>query len=277
MRVALAERDPLEARLLANAFNDLMARTERATQSLRQFTANASHQLRTPLTIVRVHADVLARDGPATLQGATALADIIAAVESLDHLLAQLIALACMDEQPEGAVQLTSFDLTALAANIVAARVTLPDARRMDVGYETAEPAIHALGDEMLVAEMIGNLLDNAIRYSRPDGAVTVRVLIRRDAPVIEIEDDGPGIAPSDQEKVWDRFYRAPGADAPPGSGLGLAIVRALGERIGARAVLAPGAGGRGTKAIVTFHPVTSHPPTVPQVNLETVPQMTAC
>jgi two-component system sensor histidine kinase TctE len=253
VRVTLIPGDPMEAWLLANAFNDLMARTERATQSLRQFTANASHQLRTPLTIVRVHADVLARYGPSTSQGATALADIVGAVDSLDHLLSQLIALARMDEQSDLLAPLHPFDLSGLAAALVSGRVTLPDAARMDIGYETAEPGIVALGDELLAAEMIGNLLDNAIRYNRADGQVTVRVLRRHGEPAVEIEDDGPGIAPADREKVWERFYRAPGGDGPAGSGLGLAIVRALGEKVGARTTLEEGPGRRGVRAVIVF------------------------
>ena len=253
VRVTLAQEDPLEARLLANAFNELMVRTERATQSLRQFTANASHQLRTPLTIMRVHADVLTRYGPASPQGTTALADIVSAVDSLDHLLTQLIVLARMDEQPDRLTQLESFDLCKLTTGIVAGRVTHPDAERMDIGYEAAEPTITALGNEMLAAEMIGNLLDNAIRYNRAEGVVTVRVLTQMGDPTVEIEDDGPGIPRSDREKVWERFYRAPAVDAPGGSGLGLAIVRALGDRMGARANLEEGAGGRGVRAVITF------------------------
>jgi two-component system sensor histidine kinase TctE len=277
VRVTLARGDPLEAWVLANAFNDLMARTERATQSLRQFTANASHQLRTPLTIVRVHADVLARYGPSTPQGATALADIVSAVDALDHLLSQLLALARMDEQSELLTQLHPFDLSRLAAALVTSRVTLPDAARMDIGYETAEPAIVALGDEMLAAEMIGNLLDNAIRYNRPDGEVTVRVLRRDGEPAVEIEDDGPGIAPADWEKVWERFYRAPGADGPAGSGLGLAIVRALGEKVGARTTLEVGAAGRGVRAVIVFQGEGAKTQEEPDEIFGSVAEMTAC
>ncbi|MBH0112987.1 sensor histidine kinase N-terminal domain-containing protein [Novosphingobium sp. YJ-S2-02] len=253
VRVALAEEDPLEARMLGQAFNDLMARTERAIDSLRQFTANASHQLRTPLAIMRVHADVLARYGPGTRQGDTALFDILAAVESLDRLLTQLIALARMDEQAGDDRAHVQIDLVAIAADAVATRVTHPDAARMDVGFESAAATLPALGNAMLAAEIVSNLLDNAIRYNREDGAVTVRVLERGGHPVIEVEDDGPGIGRADREKVWERFYRAPLPGGPSGSGLGLPIVRALGERIGATISLEDGREGRGLRAVVVF------------------------
>src|SRR3546814_10031257 len=126
LRLTLDNDAPREALLLASAFNELMARTDRAIASLREFTSNASHQLRTPLAIVRVHVDVLNRYGPSSPQGATALADIGAAVDSLERLLAQLISLARMDEQGRDTAPLTPFNLTEAAAGIVASRVTHP-------------------------------------------------------------------------------------------------------------------------------------------------------
>lgn len=277
LRLTLEEDAPREARLLASAFNELMARTERALSSLREFTSNASHQLRTPLAIVRVHVDVLGRYGPSTPQGATALKDIGAAVDSLERLLGQLISLARMDEQGHDAGALEAFDLTAVTVSIVASRVTHPDASAMDIGFEADAATIMALGDKMLATEMISNLLDNAIRYNRADGTVTVRVLTREDMPVVEIEDDGPGIAPADREKVWERFYRAPGTAAPSGSGLGLPIVRALGERMGAQVALDEGSGGTGVKATIVFRRPQEQPGNPADTYFAQVPQMTAC
>jgi two-component system sensor histidine kinase TctE len=130
----------------------------------------------------------------------------------------------------------------------------------MDIGFETEAGQVVALGDQMLAAEMISNLLDNAIRYNRADGAVTVRVFARDEAAVVEVEDEGPGIDPADREKVWERFYRTPAADSPPGSGLGLPIVRALGERMDAHVSLGDGTGGKGIKAVVLFRGPETQP-----------------
>lgn len=278
VRLALADDVPREAHLLVTAFNELMARTERATASLREFTANASHQLRTPLAIVRVHVDVLGRYGPGSRQGTVALADIGAAVDSLERLLSQLIALARMDEQGGDPERLQPFDLAGLAANIVASRVTHADASRMDVGFEADPGPVVAMGDETLAGEMIGNLLDNAIRYNRATGMVTVRVLLRDAVAIVEIEDDGPGIAPADRDKVWERFYRAPGAGAPPGSGLGLPIVRALGERMGAAVSLTERADGKtGLKAVIVFRAPQPEPNSGADTYFQPEVQMTAC
>lgn len=252
-RLKLAEDAPREALLLAGSFNALLARTERAVDSLRQFTANASHQMRTPLAVVRVHLDVLERYGAQSPRGAMALADIGHAVASLERLLLQLIALARTEEQ--GIAPDSRFDLAALAADLLATRaVSMPEDGATDLGFEGEGP-VWAFGHGLLAAEMIGNLLDNAIRYGRQGGVVTLRVRACEGIARIEVEDDGPGIAPDERERVFDRFYRGrvDGGARPSGSGLGLSIVRALGERMGAQVVLSSGAGGRGLLATVDF------------------------
>ena len=255
VRLVLDEDSPREARLLATAFNDLMLRSERATLSLRQFTANASHQLRTPLAIMRVHLDVLDRAAPASRQGVAALADINAAVGTLERLLPQLIALARMDEDHGTLEALSPFDLTDLAANVIANRITEGDTGDMDIGFEADDEPVYALGNPMLVTEMLANLLDNAIRYNRADGMVTVRISRHRGLPMAQVEDDGPGIPIAAREKVWDRFYRVPGEDSPPGSGLGLPIVRAIAQKIGAHVSLSGGKGEKGLRATIIFMP----------------------
>ncbi|GLK43452.1 MULTISPECIES: sensor histidine kinase [Novosphingobium] len=251
-RLALEEDAPREARLLAGSFNALLARTERAVDSLKQFTANASHQMRTPLAVVRVHLDVLERYGPASPRGTAALEDIGNAVLSLERLLLQLIALARTEEQ--GIAEDATFDLAAVAADLVASRIDQPGSDGLDIGFEAPDHgALLASGHPILAAEMIGNLFDNAVRYNRPGGAVTVRVLHRAGRARIEVEDDGPGIAPQDRERVFERFYRARSESGAGGSGLGLSIVRALAERMAAEVRLEPGTDGRGVLASIDF------------------------
>ncbi len=265
VRVDVPQGAPLEARLLASAFNDLMARTESATQSLRQFTANASHQLRTPLTIVRVHADVLARYPVSSPEGATALTDIVTAVDSLERLLSQLIALARLDEQSAASPSLAAFNLTRLAADVLSRRVTHPDSGEMDITFDAQTPDLAALGDHLLAQEIIANLLDNAIRHNHRNGQVTLSIREHEGQCCLEIRDEGPGIAPANIAKVWERFYHAPGPNSQGGSGLGLPIVKSLCERIGAHVSLAPGAGGRGLCATVLFRSSSEQIPTASQ------------
>lgn len=250
-RLAMPDSTPSEAVSFIAAFNGLMTRLEKATESLRQFTANASHQMRTPLALARVNLDVLDRYGPTSAQGRAALADLPHAIDSLEQLLRQLIVLARSEGQGGDAISL--FDLADVVAQVTGERAARAPGH-IDISYEKdGDGPIEALGQPMLAAQLIGNLLDNAIRYNRENGSVVVRVMAGRDGARVEIEDDGPGIAPADRDKVWERFYRVPGSSATTGSGLGLPIVRALADRIGAHVELNPGRGGRGVLATVLF------------------------
>jgi two-component system sensor histidine kinase TctE len=251
-RLTTPPSTPREMMPFIQAFNALMGRIERVTDSLRQFTSNASHQLRTPLTIVRVHLDALERHGPNSPQGRAALRDVTGAVTSLERLLLQLITLARTEEQAIDPAM--SFDLAETAAAVASDRVIHVIDPDLDLAYEREddEPVL-ALGHPILAAELIGNLVDNAIRYNRPGGSVVVRIR-RGDGRVrIEVEDDGPGIPPEERERVWERFYRAANQQDRVGSGLGLPIVRALAERMGAEVSLSSGRLGHGLCATVDF------------------------
>lgn len=253
-RLETPETGPIEMQPFVAAFNGLMARLERATESLRQFTSNASHQMRTPLAVARVQLDVLDRYGPTSPQGKAALQDIPHAIDSLEQLLRQLIALARSEDQ--AGTQLQPFDLSEVAATVTGERAAQAPAD-IDIGYEKDDPGrLMAMGQSTLAAELIGNLLDNAIRYNRPGGTVSVHVGRRDDAVTVAIDDDGPGISVADRDKVWDRFYRVPRHNAPAGTGLGLPIARAIAERMGATITLEDGRTGRGLCAIVSFQSV---------------------
>ena len=251
VRLDADEATPTEIRPFVAAFNGLMARLERASESLRQFTSNASHQMRTPLAVARVQLDVLERYGPQSRQGQAALTDIPHALDTLEQLLRQLIALARSEDQ--GTISVQPFDLADIAAGVTGERAAQASADRA-ISYEKeGEGPVMAIGQPTLAAELIGNLLDNAIRYSRPGGMVSVRLTNGAGGPLVEIDDDGPGIPEQEREKVWDRFYRIQGRGQPPGTGLGLPIARALAQRMGAEIELADGRTGRGLCVTVRF------------------------
>jgi two-component system sensor histidine kinase TctE len=244
---------PREAQMIASAHNALMKRAESAVVSLRQFTSNASHQLRTPLAVLRVHLDVLETYGAASPQGQMALDDIAASVDTLERLLQQLLALARLDER-SGRIE-GEFDPALMASDVIAARLPALQKADVSISFEDREtiPAV-ARGDGALAAEMMGNLLDNAVAYNRPGGKVIFRLLRVGSWARVEIEDDGPGIPPAERDRVWERFYRVAGhAGNSQGSGLGLPIVRAIAESMGARVCLRDGSEGRGTCAVMDF------------------------
>ncbi len=250
-RLVVSPAAPRETTPFISAFNGLMARLEQVTRSLREFTSSASHQMRTPLAIARVHLDVLNRYGAESPEGRAAVVDITHAVDTLEKLLGQLIVLARSEERAEGMMR--PFDLSEIAQDALANAAAHAPVE-LDMGYSNAAGgAVIALGEPLMATELIGNLIDNAIRYNRPDGQMSIAVARDRQWAIVTIEDDGPGIPAADRERVWDRFCRLQGQNGPAGSGLGLPIVRSLAERMDATVTLAGGPDGKGVCAEVRF------------------------
>jgi len=247
-------RVPAEALAPVLAFNALLERLEGAMGAVRHFTADASHQMRTPLAVLRMHLELARRYGTAAPEGRAALDDIEGAARRLERLLAQLIALARADEgAAEGVAADTTRDLAEVAAEVVAGQVPQALARGMEMQFERPDGAVPILGQPLLVGEIIANLLDNAIRYNRAGGIVLVRVARDGAGCRVEVEDEGPGIPPAERAKVFERFYRMARKDGPEGNGLGLAIVRALADRLGAAITLNDRSGRPGLRVAVTF------------------------
>jgi two-component system sensor histidine kinase TctE len=249
---------PVELRVLILGFNGLIARLEAAVEGIRRFTADASHQMRTPLTILKAHVDVLEGrrlEDPVARQS---VADIAAATQRLQRLLTQLLALARADSARENAVRSAPADLVALARDMAADHAPAALRAGIDLEFEGAG-RIAIRVNEVLLAELAGNLVDNAIRYNRPGGRV--RVVVRRagGAAMLIVEDDGPGIPAEARESVFTRFSRLDRDQGRPGSGLGLAIVRALAEAIGAEVTLGASPWG-GLAARVRLAPAPGAP-----------------
>jgi two-component system sensor histidine kinase TctE len=125
-------------------------------------------------------------------------------------------------------------------------------ARNIDLGFDGAPGAVTIEGDALLIREMLGNLLDNAIRYTPPKGQVTVSVAAERGKVLLSVEDSGPGIPPAERERVFERFHRILGTGTE-GCGLGLAIVREIAQSHNADTRLGPRARGDGTLVTVVF------------------------
>ncbi|HEY8801301.1 MAG TPA: HAMP domain-containing sensor histidine kinase [Candidatus Limnocylindrales bacterium] len=196
-----------------------------ALRRQREFAADASHELRTPLTVIRSSVEHLRRNrGEPSPTTTEALDDIDAEVGHLTALVEDLLLLARSDS---GAITLARapVDVGDIAADGAGALAKAAEARGVRL-FLDPEPAIVS-GDSVRLRQLIVILVDNAVRHSPRGGAVRVRV--RNDAPeaVIEVEDDGPGIRPEDMPRVFERFWRAPGA-AGGGTGLGLAIAKSI-------------------------------------------------
>ncbi len=226
---------PAEVRPLVGEMNGLLTRLSAAWDALTHFTADAAHELRSPLAALRLQAQSLQR-APDDATRAIATERLLAGIDRATRLVEQLLALARQEAAGEGA-ELVSLDLTALARNALADAE--PEAARHAIALTLDAPTAHVVlrADEAALAVLLRNLLGNALRHTPPGGQV--RVGVREEASVIDltVEDSGPGIAPDERARVQDRFYRVPGTPGH-GSGLGLAIVRAIAERHGAALTL---------------------------------------
>jgi signal transduction histidine kinase len=230
---------PQEVAPLIEALNRLLLRLQAAFALQRAFVADAAHELRSPLTAVRMQLQLLDRAPDAAAQ-AQARAELGAAVERAIHLVEQLLTLA-RNEPRAASESLQPLLLETAVAQAVADSHALASARRIDLGLE-ANPNVRVRGDAESLRVLVRNLVDNAVRYTPEGGRVQVRVRLAGDVR-LEIIDSGPGIPAADRERAFDRFYRRAGAPEG-GSGLGLAIVHAIAERHGAHVSLADADGG---------------------------------
>jgi len=243
-----------EVRPLVAAMNGTMARMQNLIASQRRFIADASHQLRTPLTVLKTQAELALRENdPAAMQAI--VRSIAATTDSTVHLANRLLTLARIEHGGANAV-LAPVMLTEVARQ-VGLELALPAVQKgIDLALEADDDdATTVAGQALLLHELASNLVDNAIRYTPPGGSVLVRVRRRGDAVVLDVQDSGPGLDPAEYDKVFMPFYRAAAAleSNPGGTGLGLAIVRDIATVHGATLTLNPADEGRGLKVTVTF------------------------
>jgi len=225
---------PDEVAPLVTALNALLQRLGRSLDTQRAFVADAAHELRSPLTALKLQLQLLKRSG-SEADRATAIDALAAGIERAARLVEQLLALA-RTEPGAGATALQRLDLSELVREAVADTVPLALAR--GIRFELFADAPVAIdGDRAALAVLVRNLADNAVRYSPPGARVELRVAQPDGVATLQVDDSGPGIPPAERERVFDRFYRRAATDEP-GSGLGLAIVRGVAQRHGATVVL---------------------------------------
>ena len=220
---------PDEVTPLANALNALLERLRHSLDSQRAFVADAAHELRSPLTALKLQLEVLRRAADATERDAArdALAE---GIGRASRLVEQLLALA--RAEPDAAFPAERVDLAAVARRAIADTSAFAVSRSIEVEVRADEPAI-VIGDPVALGLLVRNLVDNAVRYSPTRSHVEVQVRRESDGVVLQVDDAGPGIPEIERERVFDRFYRRPDA-GESGSGLGLAIVRGVANAHGA-------------------------------------------
>lgn len=243
-------RVPEELQPMVRSFNEVMTRLEENLQAQQRFIADAAHQMKTPVTGLRMQAELaVGETDPGQLR--RSVEQIARAAERAGHLINQLLTLARAESSHEKLHRVEIVDLEALARTVTLEWVDRARAKSIDLGFEGSDWPLAIDGVPVGLRELINNLLDNAIKYTPVGGKVTVRLLAGEHA-VLEIEDNGPGVPEVDRERVFERFYRVIGSGAD-GSGLGLAICREIAEKHGGTISMQCGSGGQGARVIVAF------------------------
>jgi two-component system, OmpR family, sensor kinase len=233
---------PVEALPLVRSLNDLLSRLRTAMAAQRAFVADAAHELRTPLAALKLQLQ-LAERAPDGQARAAALAELAQGLERGTHLVQQLLTLARLDPGAGPAPELVPVPLSELVRQAVADHALLAEAKGIDLGAGTLEESAAVAGDAAALRTLLANLVDNAIRHTPRGGRIDLSAGAGAGAPWLEVVDTGPGIAPRERARVFDRFVRLPGA-GEGGSGLGLSIVQAIAERHGASVALSDTPGG---------------------------------
>ncbi|WP_347255556.1 sensor histidine kinase [Brachymonas denitrificans] len=256
---------PMEVSPLVGSVNEMMERQKQVAENQKRFLADAAHQLKTPLAGLRMQADLAQRTDASAEDLKRSLQQIGLSSVRATHSVNQLLAMA----RAEGGSMVREYcNVPRLVQEVVQDCFPRALAKRVDLGYEGAYPqddGVWVEGNPILLQEMVRNLVDNAINYtpSSQDGMpamVTVRVLVDAYGQVliVQVEDNGPGIAASEREQVFKPFYRTLGTDAD-GSGLGLPIVQEIARRHDAVITLEdaqPRARRKGALFSVRFHSV---------------------
>jgi two-component system, OmpR family, sensor histidine kinase TctE len=270
--VAIAERSPddlrpvaadtpVEVEPLVSAINLFMERLQTALDGLRNFTGNASHQLRTPLAVVRTQLALIDRNtDPDEIAAASSKATH--ALERAERVLSHLLVLARVDASA-GAATLIFVDLVATAKDLTAEMVPAALAQHIDLGFEGPDTA-EVVADPILLAELLRNLLSNAIVHAGRGAVVTVRVVTRPQETVLEVEDNGPGLTQAQMDMAVESRR---GASRPVphltgsganGMGLGLAVAVEISALFEARLRLERPGSGTGLKASIAFAPLAA-------------------
>lgn len=245
-RIGLTGRKD-EIYTLAAEFDAMFARLEEAFDREKQFTDDASHELRTPTAVILSQSEYALENTDPPGETRAALESIHTQAARMAALLSQLLMLARADKGRQ-AVQRERVDLSELAQMVAETEAEQAAARNITVETDL-EPGVMVQGDETLLMRLLINLTENAIHYGRPGGRVKLTLRRQEGEAVGTVEDDGIGIAPEHLEKIWQRFWQADPARSGGGAGLGLSMVRWIAEAHGGRVTVEsePGKGSRFT------------------------------
>ncbi|MFZ0198512.1 MAG: ATP-binding protein [Candidatus Sulfotelmatobacter sp.] len=214
-----------ELQRLSDTLNEMLARIETAFLRVTQFTADASHELRSPISLIRTEAEVALRKSRGNEEYRQSLRHILLEAERTSSLVEELLSLARADSGRES-LHMTLLDLRALIVETGVEWRQLVEARGLQFTQSVADCGLSVLADRTAVQRLLAILLDNAAKYTPKPGAIELRLEAQNGGAVISVRDSGIGISKEDQAKIFERFYRVDKARSRElgGAGIGLAI-----------------------------------------------------
>ncbi len=214
-----------ELQRLADTLNDMLARIEEAFLRVTQFTADASHELRSPISLIRTEAEIALRKPRGNDEYREALRHVLLEAERTSSLVEELLSLARADSGREN-LHLEHLDLHSVIAETADEWQQLVESRNLQFKHSIADCELPVLADRSAVQRLLAILLDNAVKYTPAPGIVELRLEGQNGNAVISVRDSGIGISSDDQNKIFERFYRVDKARSRElgGSGIGLAI-----------------------------------------------------
>ena len=245
------DRSPAELKPLLGAMNGLFARIEQLLVRERRFTADAAHEMRTPLAVLRAQWDVVRRSTN-PVERAQAEVKLGAGLDRMARLVTQMLSLSRVESGVVPSL-VTEVQWQPIVEQAMSDCLGLAERRRIDLACEWPARGAHPLplfGDEHLLTVMLRNLLDNAVRYAPPGTAVVLRIGREH----LEVENEGPPLSPEQLARLGERFYR-PDGQQEGGSGLGVSIVRRIAELHGLEVIFGTGVNGQGVKVTLQFDP----------------------
>jgi two-component system OmpR family sensor kinase len=261
------ESTPSELHPFITSINRLLARMRLLMDQQRRFVADAAHELRTPITALSLQAENL-ESVALPKQARERVAALKQGMHRTKHLLEQLLALARHEANPAGPAEMPLAALDRVAKEVVADLLPEATDRSIDLGFALVEPLM-VRSEPVMLAAMIRNLLDNALRFTPRGGTIDIGIYRQDDAAILQIEDTGPGIASTDLDQIFEPFFRGSRPDGE-GTGLGLSIVKRIVDNLGGKIALEniAGIGRSGLRAAVRL-PIAGDPDSPPSEGKE--------
>lgn len=241
-----------ELQRLSETWNSMLERLEKSVKRLTRFTADASHELRTPLAVIRTTAEIAARRPRSSEAYLEALGQIVCESERMTRLIENLLFLArCDTETLE--IPMSPLDLAPIVDDVCACMASLAELGAIRLACSVPVDKVEVIGNEQAIRQLTLVLIDNAVKYSRSGGQVTVNLRRSERDIRLEVQDSGPGIPNSDLPHIFERFYRAAGAREvnSQGSGLGLSLAAGIAQHHGAAIEVASAADQGSTFSVV--------------------------